>query len=96
MTGQRELTRCIAVVDGSLILTDAGTIAYADVRVPRVPMSGSAYLRIVNQRLVQDREIEFERVDGGDSGTILARVWLDGTNVNDQIAAEVDALGLPA
>jgi hypothetical protein len=77
-------------------LTDAGAIMYADVHVPRVPMPGSAFLRIVNQRLVQGREIEFERVeDGSADDSILAHVWVDGTNVNERIVAEAAALGLP-
>ena len=91
-----EETLCIAVVDGSLIITEAGTIAYEGVRVPRVPMPGSAYLRIVNQRLVQDRVIRFERVGDDHEGNTLAQVFVDGENVNERIAAEVAALGAPS
>ncbi|HKP19148.1 MAG TPA: hypothetical protein VJT84_11760 [Gaiellaceae bacterium] len=92
MSGGHEETRCTAVVDGSLILTEAGAIAYADVRVPRVPMPGSAYLRIVNQRLVQDRVIRFERAGTDREGNTLAQVWVDGENVNERIAAEAASL----
>jgi hypothetical protein len=91
-----EETRCIAVVDGSLILTEAGAIAYQDVDAPRVPMPGSAYIRIVNQRLVQDRVIQVERTGTTRDGTALARVWVDGVSVNARIAAEIDALDLRA
>jgi hypothetical protein len=90
--GSGEETRCLAVVDGSLILTEAGPIVYADVRVPRVPMPGSAYLRIVNQRLVQDRLISFERVGADREGNMLAWVWIDGESVNERMAAEAAAL----
>jgi hypothetical protein len=90
-----EETRCIAVVDGAFILTEMGSIAYDGVRVPRVPMPGSAYLRIVNQRLVQDRVIQFERAGRARDGTPLAQVWVDGENVNERLAAEVEKLGLP-
>jgi hypothetical protein len=91
--GGREETLCTAVVDGSLILTEAGALAYAGVRVPRVPMPGSAYLRIVNQRLVQDRVIRFERVGTDRDGTMLAQVWVDGESVNERIASEAASLG---
>jgi hypothetical protein len=92
MSAAAEETRCAAVVDGSLILTEAGPIAYADVRVPRVPMPGSAYLRIVNQRLVQDRLIRFERVGEDREGNTVAHVWVDGEYVNERIAAEAARL----
>ena len=96
MTAGREMqeTRCIAVVDGAMILTEAGAVVYEGVRSPRIPMAGSAYIRIVNQRLVQDRVVQVERVGEDRSGNTVARVWVDGESVNDRIAGEIAKLDL--
>ena len=92
--GELQETRCIAVVDGAMILTEAGALVYEGVRAPRIPMPGSAYIRIVNQRLVQDRIVQVERVGEDRHGTAVARVWVDGESVNDRIAAEIAKLDL--
>jgi endonuclease YncB( thermonuclease family) len=80
-----ESTRCLAVVDGGLILTELGPIAYADVEPPRIGMPGSSRLRTINQRLVQDREVALRRHGSDRSGAIVADVWVDGTHVNEAI-----------
>ncbi len=84
----REQTACLAVVDGAMIVTEAGTIVYEDVTVPQVPMPGGAFLRTVNQRLVQDRVIEYEPAGRDRFGNVIARVWVDGESVNAHIARE--------
>jgi hypothetical protein len=78
-----ESARCLAVVDGGLILTELGPVAYAEVALPRIGMPGSARLRTVNQRLVQDREISLRRHGSDRSGAILADVWVGDTHVNE-------------
>ena len=86
----RSLTRCLAVVDGALILTELGPVAYADVVPPRIGMPGSAYLRTVNQRLVQDQDVVIVERAVSPDGSIVADVWLGETHVNAVIA---EALG---
>lgn len=86
---ERQRTACLAVVDGGMIVTDAGTIVYEGLRVPQIPAPGSVFLRTVNQRLVQDREIEYEAVGVDRFGNLVARVWVDGESVNDRVAAEL-------
>jgi hypothetical protein len=85
----RERTACLAVVDGAMIVTEAGTIVYENLSVPPVPMPGGAFLRTVNQRLVQDRTIDYEAVGRDRFGNLVARVWVDGESVNARIAREL-------
>ena len=83
-----EQTRCVAVVDGCMILTEAGVLVYHGIKPPRVGAPGWARLRIVNQRLVQDRVIMYQALGRDSFGNLVATVEVGGTDVITAILTE--------
>ncbi|MBI2527895.1 MAG: hypothetical protein HYV93_18160 [Candidatus Rokubacteria bacterium] len=86
--------RCVGVVDGGMFVTEAGeTVVLARVRVPRMGLPGGAVLRMLVQRVVQDRDVQLEAVGRDHAGHVIAEVWVDGRNVNDYMLQCVTECG---
>lgn len=82
--------RCVAVVDGGMILCEDGLVLlYKDVNPPRIGMPGAAWLRTVNQRLVQDKVVRYEERGTDHRGYTVADVWADELHLNPHLAGQL-------
>jgi hypothetical protein len=78
-----------------MIITANGVIVYEGVRAPGITMPGGAYLRMINQRIVQDKVVRFEDKGRDRMGNIVAQVWVGDIHLNNYIPGELEKLGVP-
>lgn len=75
--------KCVAVVDGALLVLDDGSMVVLDqVKVPRVGLPGGAAMRTVLQRKVQDQVLEIEPRGKDRQGTAVGQIVVNGVSIN--------------
>ncbi|MEK7873988.1 MAG: MaoC family dehydratase N-terminal domain-containing protein [Chloroflexota bacterium] len=89
-----QSAKCICVVDGGMIEMENGTeLRYEEFHAPSVWAPGGAVARRLNQRLVQDKVVQFVPVRKDRYGRFVAKVWVDGVSPSQTIQQDILARG---
>jgi hypothetical protein len=79
---EKQVRKCIGVVDGGMIILDDGESYLLDgVRAPRMGVPGGAAMRTVLQRHVQDKEVSYEILGRDRSGYTRISAFADGNEI---------------
>ncbi len=80
------------VIDGDTFKTRFETMRLEGIDAPKIDSEGGRKAKRKLEELILNKTIEYEEKARDDYGRLVVQVWVNGMNVNDEMADFIDRL----